>query len=213
MAEMPNQVEFQGTRILMPRDPQGGGTWAAVNEWGLTLTLLNDYSFEPKEPRGGWTSRGLLVRDLSAAKTIADLLVGLSSHTLAHYRPFQLLVLSDGKAAIFHWDGQRLQRPKPHAPLSSSGFDSEAALTARRTLLQSLFIEERRDWARVLPKFHQSHLPERGPLSPCMHRPEAVTVSSSWIEVTRDEVRYSYAAGPPCRHPLGTALRLPRRQV
>ena len=87
---------------------------------------------------------------------------------------------------------------------------SAGALSARRRLLGDLLTAEEGRWAEVLPAFHRSHEPQRGALSPCMHREEATTVSLTVIEVSARVVSMAYAAGPPCRTELGPPRRLER---
>lgn len=59
--------------------------------------------------------------------------------------------------------------------------------------------------------YHRRHEPEAGPHSPCMHRPDARTVSFSWIEVDENEVRFRYVPSSPCVGEPGPATKLPRR--
>jgi hypothetical protein len=47
--------------------------------------------------------------------------------------------------------------------------------------------------------FHASHGSEPNAYSPCMHRPDAETVSFSWIVVTPREIRLLYAPAAPCQ--------------
>jgi hypothetical protein len=59
--------------------------------------------------------------------------------------------------------------------------------------------------------YHESHVPERGPSSPCMHRPDARTVSFTCVRVDSHDVRMSYAPHPPCQgRPRDEPVRLPR---
>ena len=59
---------------------------------------------------------------------------------------------------------------------------------------------------RLHLEYHASHHPSSGPYSPCMHRPDAETVSFSQIEVTPRRVRFHYVPHSPC-------LGLPRAGV
>ena len=49
-----------------------------------------------------------------------------------------------------------------------------------------------------LARWLTSHEPERGPLSVCMHRPEARTVSRTLVEVAGDSAAMRYLDGSPC---------------
>ena len=59
--------------------------------------------------------------------------------------------------------------------------------------------------------FHAGHHPERGPYSVCMHRPNAQTVSFSWIRVDRDGVRFRYTPDSLCRGRPALEIELARR--
>ena len=121
-------------------------------------------------------------------------------------------------ARAWTWDGRTLLRTRSAAPWlwTSSGFDREAAHGARlatwlpaseaiRTAGSPASADE------LLRAYFASHLPSRGPLSPCMHRPEAATVSHTRIRINADSVTMCYTAGPPCSRVDGGALQLRRR--
>ena len=62
--------------------------------------------------------------------------------------------------------------------------------------------------------YHTDHRPRRGPLSTCMHRPEARTVSFSRVTVDAEQVAFWYAPHPPCRGiPEQPAVTLERRDA
>ena len=46
----PQRHQERGVRFLSPTDGDAGGTWIAVNEYGLSLGLLNDYSSRARQP-------------------------------------------------------------------------------------------------------------------------------------------------------------------
>ncbi|MBZ0113801.1 MAG: NRDE family protein [Thermoanaerobaculia bacterium] len=211
-AEPPRVRELDGLRAILPRDPDGGGTWIAVNEAGLSLSLLNDHSVQPAEPLEGWISRGQLVLQLAGLDTALEVTQHLAAESLERFRPFQLLTLGpSGEALLHRWNGSVLLTSRPQGPLSSSGYDSAGALEARTVLWTETLAASEGDWTEALPRFHRSHAPERGALSPCMHRAEASTVSLAVVVVTQERVSMAYADGPPCRTELGTALILDRR--
>lgn len=208
----PRRCELQGTAYLAPEDGDAGGTWITVNELGLALCLLNRYP----DPGGGpYRSRGLLVRELADCATAEEVTVRLARRGAAdalRYRPFRLLTLEPGAAPVLAvWDGQRLEpRTRPVAPpLSSSSFDPEGIGEVRRRLWRETLPES--PSAEELLAFHRCHRPRRGPLSPCMHRGDARTVSLTRVRVLRAAVEMSYADGPPCRAGLSYPLTLMRQ--
>ena len=212
-ARPPQRREHRGTVLLTPEDGDFGGTWIAANEHGVTLALLNRYQDAAHEGPGPFTSRGLLVLDLAAAThDRASLEEGLAATDVERFRAFTLLCLEpDGTAHRALWNGRLLTPPEPcHPPLASSGHDPHGIDVRRSDLYHQLV------GAGGTPDhlfdFHRSHLPERGPLSPCMHRPDASTVSLTHVVVEDRWVTMAYAAGPPCRHALGSPISLARHE-
>jgi hypothetical protein len=91
-------------------------------------------------------------------------------------------------------------------PIASSGHCPETIQGERRRLFDAMRAE-----GAPLLDIHRSHRPDQGPVSPCMHRPDARTVSLTHIVVDSERVTMAYADGPPCRSPLGEPLELRRR--
>src|SRR5215469_7400630 len=123
-----------GTRFLAPIDGAFGGTWIAVNEFGLSLALVN---------RGPGSlaqlSRGLLVMNLIVAPTLMDVTERFATIILSAIAPFTLLALAPGlPAALFSWDGREravVMEADSYMPLISSSVDPEGCESARRATL------------------------------------------------------------------------------
>lgn len=207
----PRRIERDGLEILSPVDADAGGSWLTVNTYGVTIALLNRYGI--KTPAGSYASvrsRGQLVLDLAPAESQGQALERLRAVELGDYQPFTLLVLGIGSQPLMTAsDGHRLEAPsRPEAPLVSSSHDTAAATRARLDLWRRTV--DLRD-ASTLAAFHRSHWPERGAASPCMHRQDAKTVSSTHLQVTGDTIAMAYADGPPCTAAYGPPLVLERR--
>ena len=212
-ARPPALDRAEDVRFVAPVDADAGGTWLAVNELGLTLGLLNAEGESPAAP----VSRGLLVRSLVASATREDVAMRLEETELSSFRGFRLLAFEpDEPPEVFAWDGAALSRSSARLPVASSSWGTERAEATRASVLLRLFGTSavgptREDHAvEALERFHRSHEPERGALSPCMHRADAHTVSASRVSVGVEEVRFHYAAGAPCRSEWEPALVLPR---
>jgi hypothetical protein len=103
----------------------------------------------------------------------------------------------------------RDRRPTEH-PLVSSSFFTEEVRTSRVAVFRELNREGGVPLSAHLA-FHRSHLPDRGPHSPCMHREDASTVSFSRVDVDAGAVRLHYVPHAPCRGlPEGPAAVLRR---
>ncbi len=199
----------QGMAWLAPTDAAGGGTWIGVNASGLTLALLNRYPETPREPPVRAISRGVLVRRLLHLTDPALVLTTISHAPLEPYLPFTIALFAPAvPPTITHWNGSTIQaHPVTQTGFvcTSSGVDQPGAEQTRAAL-----------FARINPTpanladLHRAHLPVKGPLSICMHRDDAVTVSYSEITVDLAQVQLGYADGPPCRTPVAHHITLPR---
>lgn len=194
--------ECGGVRYIAPVDADFGGTWLAVNEFGISVCLLNGNTGTQDSGPSPRRSRGLLLRDLPWASTGAGCLLSLKQLDLGPYAPFILLILEPDRPAILaEWNRQRLTVDPAAAqmPLTSSSFDPSGV---RRFRLNE-FARRAGPAARVDPAllydFHASHGASPDAYSPCMHREDAETVSFSWVVVTRKEVRFLYSPSAPCR--------------
>jgi hypothetical protein len=199
----PVEDQADGVRYLAPRDGDFGGTWLAVNEFGLTLCLLNLYRVPGYTPPPTPRSRGLLVLDLARGPTGHAAMSALGSHSLARVQPFSLVAVEPGgPALVAQWDGTTLTgltHDRPGLILTSSSVTEPEVGAARR----ALFAESPGVTADRLRELHRSHLPERGRRSVCMHREDAETQSSSEVTVDEATVSLRHIPDAPCR---GTAL-------
>ena len=195
------QVQVRdGVRFIAPVDGDVGGTWIGVNEFGVALAMLNG---PPKigavPPR---TSRGLLALDLLSATCQDETSERLRRRHLSAFAPFTLAVLQPGvqNALVLEWDGDELARStEPRAPLVSSSFDQTGVESSRRREFARIVGAAGRLDAGVLSAFHQSHSQGPSAHSPCMHRPDAETVSFTRVRVTDSEVTMFYTPAAPCR--------------
>jgi hypothetical protein len=212
-AEAPVLRRTEGVSYLSPTDGDHGGSWLASNEFGLTVCLVNRYD-APAANTPAPLTRGDVVLALAPSATTTEAEQRLRSLGLQNYRPFRLSVVTpDANATIYDWAGTALTTDADgdaQLPIISSSLAQAEAQTARLALYQAQ--QQRGQTADGLVEFHASHEPARGPLSPCMHRADAATVSLTTVEVSLLSVRMFYRDGPPCEpHPVATS-RLLRRE-
>lgn len=208
-----------GARFLAPVDGDSGGTWIAVNEFGVTVCLLNGANLTGKQAAGVRSkSRGLLILDLVAAPTAAaacDLARGMD---LSLFESFTLIAIdSTQPVALMEWNGLRtvlIPGEDSNMPLTSSSFDIERVRQSRRLEFDRL-VGSREDLKiSKIFEYHRSHGPATGALSPCMHRPDAETVSFSYIHVTQTDARFFYTGAAPCKTISHSSIAsIPLRQV
>ncbi|MDG3085942.1 NRDE family protein [Vibrio hannami] len=186
--------------FLMPVDPQGGGSWIAVNEFGLAVCLLNYYQGEV--PKGELISRGQLVKNFSSHQSSESLIKEFTQIDFSKYAPFTFMVFDsalskhNGHVKALRWDGNSIIEFLAQPPMISSAVDAETVHHTRSELFHTYQAEG--DTVESRLAFHHSHHPEQGHLSPCMHREDAHTVSFTLIKVSYDNVSMSYQEGAPC---------------
>ena len=207
------QDNTEGISSIYPVDPQGGGTWLAVNDKGLCIALLNYY--QGKHPKGRLISRGALVKQLSHCHSLDHAITTLKETDLLKFAPFSLLLFAhDDKATqvrLFQWDGKQLQDKRPVSPLISSAFALEEVTESRvaqYTQMMSSGVTLDR-----LTAFHCSHEPRKSYLSTCMHREDAHTVSFSRIHLQASSVSFFYQPASPCKYVPIESMALSRSQI
>lgn len=204
----PQEQLIDGVRVLAPIDPEGGGSWAAVNDRRIGLCILNQYD-APRSNIPGQVSRGRLLLSLAASTTQTGVWQAVRSSGLAQYAPFKLAVFEPAlPALLLSWDGARLTDEaigQSGLLAASSSLVQREAEASRRTLFERTLHDGMTDTA-AFEELHRSHLPEKGALSVCMHRDDAATVSFTRIVTDRASVMLGYVGGPPCEGGLELEL-------
>ena len=192
-----------GVRFIAPVDGQAGGTWIVANEYGISLCLLNGQSSRTKRVGSEFKSRGLLLPELLTAQSQLEALERAWKLDLSTFAPFTLAILEPGqRTGVMTWDGaEKLVLPyaEPYMPLISSSFDPKGVEEKRRSEFQRQLRSAGRLNSAVLFNFHESHGLRPDAYSTCMHRPDAETVSFSWIKVTATNVEFFYSPAAPCQ--------------
>jgi hypothetical protein len=189
-----------GVRYIAPIDSDGGGTWLSVNEFGVSLCLLNgSASTSASVPR----SRGRLVRELAWASSADECALWLRELDLGPFAPFSLVILQPRRSAVVaQWDGIELvidPAGDSHMPLTSSSYDAEGVRHSRLNEFARRVGAARCVDPALLYWFHASHGTAPDAYSTCMHRDDAETVSFSWVVVSQDSIRFLYSAGALCQ--------------
>jgi transport and Golgi organization protein 2 len=213
----PGPVDAGGVFALLPVDGDAGGTWISANDRGHALALLNRWDESPHDAGAPLVSRGLLVRDLAGLPGAGRIGIALAGLQLSRYRPFTLVSVTPGaNPTLFEWNGLELSRKSVSEPglvRTSSGSDQAGVERSRGALFQAARAAPGGLTPAVLTGLHRGHQPEKGPLSICMHRNEAVTVSFSLITVSGGQVLFRYVNGSPCQTDRYTESSLPLQSV
>jgi len=211
-ALIPTVVEIEGRRAVFPYEATGG-TWISVNDGGVCLALINWYRIQRK-PSNGTLSRGLVVRELAGESSTDEIATSVKRLPLRKLRPFRLIAIVPGERRVieWRWNLQRLTRcdhrwQRQH--WFSSGFDEPRAEVERAKTCASASTKAADHPLKRLRDLHRSHAPKRGPLSICMHRADAATVSYTEVSITKNSASMRYASGPPCIARLTVTKKLP----
>jgi len=200
----PSAREQRGVRFIAPIDGDQGGSWIGVNQFGLSLCLLNRYQDKAvtSDTALSYASRGLLLIELIDCRTQGQVRIRIEHLDLTRFRPFTLLVLEPGHPALLiHWtrrDRLIVNDGEAEMPLISSSHDLPGVISSRRQLFRCLMSAADNVDANLLHTFHSSHFPAASAYSTCMHRDDAHTVSFSRACVSRDKVEFFYHPNSPC---------------
>ncbi|HYE72781.1 MAG TPA: NRDE family protein [Blastocatellia bacterium] len=199
----PRLHQFQDVSFISPIDPEGGGSWIGVNQFGVTLCLLNAYD-AAQEKQVHQISRGRLLWYLMDCQSVLEISRRIERISMRVFRPLTLVALSPSeKVTVLHWNGNDLwinRNGDNERPLISSSYDLSGVQKSRRSEWQNLFSSNASELTLSnLRKFHVSHAPSRSPYSVCMHRHDARTVSFTCISVNNRSIQMSYLPTSPCR--------------
>ena len=180
-AEPPREfTTSDGTRYLSPIDPDAGGTWMLVNEYGLVLCLLNRWHEVPLKTFS--KSRGQIVKALAPARStheVANLLPPLALEA----SPFDLVAFHQTEIGGFSWNGSKLTPFEPKKPLTSSSYRFEQVKEAR---------EKAFSHCSTLEEFQKNPIESCDPYTVRMNRPDAQTWSRSHLKLTSTHIHWDY---------------------
>jgi uncharacterized protein with NRDE domain len=199
-------------QVVGGKDLRAGGTWLAINEYGMIAGLLNRRSDAPANP--DCRSRGLLCLDALHHKTVDEALRFVAAQDPERYNPFNLLLASREAAAVAHNREGRIDTTTLaqgthlltnldvndfECPRISRSFSRFAALAAEPQAADDPPAMRQR--LAALLTDHSTQLdPRTGrPNSLCLHLGDYGTRESSLIFLSADgRAEHYFAAGPPC---------------
>ncbi|WP_170132054.1 NRDE family protein [Arenicella xantha] len=208
-AEPPSVKSDGEVHYLSPTDADAGGTWIAVNAYGVTVCLLNHYQFEQIATYKDWISRGEIVRYFAETEDVSDIKQRFFALNLHDFRAFRMFIVDrSGRNYLCVWDGHtpRVEQ-NVRTPKSSSSVDARHVKSVRRDLFNRLDLAESQNSSDYVD-YHSSHLPSRSKESVCMHRDDAKTVSLSHVRVSESGIEFRYADGSPCEVALSDPIHM-----
>jgi hypothetical protein len=212
---------------VLPVDPTSGGTWVAVNDAGLALTLLNVNSKNGTATVAVPLSRGRIIPVLLHADTPLSAAFSALDLDPAQYAPFRLVLVNRCEGVEVHSDGMRIRlvwRIGLTHPqfFTSSGLGDQAVEGPRRQLFGEYFDPSplplsasgargrgKGDWLAQQDAFHRHRWPDRPHLSVCMDREDARTVNHTVASIGLDRVTLTYHPDAPDRPAEAVTLTLP----
>jgi uncharacterized protein with NRDE domain len=208
-------------------DLRAGGTWLGVNEFGLTVGILNRRIDGTTLPATVARSRGLLCQELLKCKSAVAAAAFLTGHE-SRYNPFTLVFADDERAYMAYNEDPAIVTRELASGLHVFSSASEVDLrSAKADRAHRLFAElanrkrnpepEPQQFLQSLQKILADHALNDGSADPgdaiCVHRENSGTVSSSVIFYAKAGRRFEtfHCLGAPCQNPFGTSLALPIR--
>ena len=178
-AEPPQIFKDQQTGFIMPKDPQGQGSWIAANSRGFVFVLLNDYQGALKHGED-LVSRGLLIRTLANCTSWSEINYTMEQWPLSTSQPFKLGALTTERQQHWQYDGRlsKLQAERlPHALFSSGHPKVNDIIEKRNHLLAGTTIENKQQLLNIFKGHYPQDLAggagKGDSYSFCMHRDDA----------------------------------------
>ncbi len=195
----PEVFTDKSCEFLSPTDAQGGGSWIAVNQFGITACLLNLYTEADLVESDHFVSRGKVIRDIADVESLAEVRERVSSFDLTQFRTFRVFAIDTaGKNILLIWNGMELLiEYDTRSPKSSSSVDTEAVRDGRKAMFHEAGLETSTD-REAFFAFQRGHEPNTN-YSVCVHRENTKTVSMSHIVVDHGHAVFDYFADSPCQ--------------
>ena len=193
-ATPPREHRIGSRRAVYPVDPSSGGTWIGVNDAGLAAVLLNrNDTPSGSTPRGGASSRGLIVPHLLGCRNLDEAWAQATALDDRLFEPFRVLLLQRGRLAVVTSRGGRLTADVSELSgptmFTSSSLGDRLVDRPRRALFNRLLGSTRRI-AVAQDVFHDHRWLARRDISVRMCRGGAATVSRTTIEIGAFDLQY-----------------------
>jgi uncharacterized protein with NRDE domain len=199
-AAHPPVVWTSGTRrVVMPVDPESGGTWIAVNDAGVVFAVLNaSADGRTRNMSAPPRSRGTIIPALADSDSAEAAFRRTLILPVTDLRPFRLLLIDRHEFIECRPREGRLSHRR--TPLlrammrTSSGLGDSLVQRPRRALFRAFFNGQADAAAAAQDAFHAHQWPGREAISVNMRRVGARTVSRATVEVWGHEIRLAYQA-------------------
>jgi hypothetical protein len=200
-ATPPAIFNINGVETIFPRDVEGG-TWIAVNSYGVACALLN--RSDPKRPGKKLSSRGHVIPALMASASSETMRRTIAQLDLCGVLPFRLLGIFPAEEKIVQWSWDTLTIETRGLPWEqrhwfSSGLSDDEAARERGTICDRAHKQKDAGSLPWLRRLHASHASEwKNPFNICVHLEEVGTISYTELVCAQETIRCNYLPGPAC---------------
>lgn len=182
-----------------PVDPDGGGTWIAVNDAGVAAALLNQTPLAgASAPGAHLRSRGSVIPSLMHHGSWAAALAEAATLDATAFAPFRLLIVQGRVLGVVSSDGRCLSsamRDIDRPVLFTSSSLGDMVVEAPRALLFARFMDTRPSLrVRAQDRFHRHRWPHWPAGSVLMERADARTVSRTVVALAGGLASLRYEA-------------------
>lgn len=196
LAIPPASYTINGTSIIAPKDPLGGGTWIAARQDGAAIVMLNG-AVEKHRPHPPYRkSRGQVFCDVAFSH---NMFTAFENTDLFNIEPFTLVVWQNKKLHQLRWDGtqkQTVEKAKDSAHVwSSCTLYSSSNIAYRQSFFNQWVRRQNNIDANNILDFHlYTDVDGDAEKNIRINRNgEMITVSVSCIEIDNTGVKFNYA--------------------
>jgi hypothetical protein len=130
LALAPKFELVNGRNLLFPKDPQSGGSWFVINDYGHTFVLLNGAEIKHVSNPPYKKSRGVILLELASAIHSGKF---WESIDLSQIEPFTVVKYAENTLEQLRWNGttknrKTLDKSVPHIWSSSTLYESEVVV-------------------------------------------------------------------------------------
>ncbi|MGB8705751.1 MAG: NRDE family protein [Gillisia sp.] len=190
----PSFEEYQGVKLLFPKDRVAGGTWLGISKHKRVLCLLNGEFVTHKRQPPYRKSRGLIVKDWLASQNIQK---EIQEYNLQKIEPFTLII-ADWQQKLkfmeFVWDGKN--KHFRDLPLETHIWSSSPLYTPEMKKMRESWFEDFLLKKEITPdklwEFHHSAGKEDKETGLIMERPYVRTQSISQVIASEEKCELKY---------------------
>ena len=183
----PKLSQIGTINTLFATDPVANGTWLAINDFGATVCLLNNYQAQLSSSKTqSFQSRGLLVKQFSKIKTQHQFQQLLAVIDLENYRGFKLLfkpAALQEQILVYDYNGDNAEYITSKQQCFTSSSYASARIIPHRLQLHRQLLATQTYTIEFMRNFHfktDNTEPARGV---CMQRSDAKTISYTEVEL------------------------------